>query len=75
MHPQPPQHHLPPMPVQADQHLPWRLAPRAYHAAAINPPGRAATQWIWHSRFGTIVVEVRGQDVFVNGDRVTPHAP
>lgn len=71
MHPHPPQHHLPPMPVPADQHLPWRLAPYAHHAA----PVRAARQWIWHSRFGTIVIEVRGQDVFVNGDRVTPHAP
>ncbi len=80
MHAYPPQHHLspaslPPMPVPADQHLPWRLAPHAYDAAPVNPPDRAAKQWVWHSRFGTIVIEVRGNDVFVNGDRVAPHAP
>jgi len=45
------------------------------------PPPRAVSEdlatasWVWHSRFGTIVIEVRGKDVFVNGDRVTPHAP
>ena len=51
--------------VSADPPLPWSAAPM----------DRAAAQWIWHSRFGTIVIEVRGDDVFVNGDRVTPHAP
>lgn len=32
-------------------------------------------QRVWDSRFRTIVIEVRGNDVFVNGDRVAPHAP
>ena len=32
-------------------------------------------RWIWHSRFGAILIEVRGDDVFVNGQRVDRHAP
>ncbi len=38
----------------------------------VEPP---ATHWVWDSRFGRIVIEVRGGDVFVNGDRVEPHVP
>ncbi len=34
-----------------------------------------ASRWVWHGRYGTIVIEVRGEDVFVNGERVEPHAP
>ena len=57
------------------------LAPVAHGTARVKAPqtvgaaDRAAEQWVWHSRFGTIVIEVRGKDVFVNGDRVAPHAP
>lgn len=43
--------------------------------AAFDTSDRTPQQWIWHSRFGTIVIEVRGRDVFVNGDQVAPHAP
>lgn len=74
------QHHLPsaslpPMLVSTEPYLPWREAPHAHDAEAVTLADRAALQWIWHSRFGTIVIEVRGKDVFVNGDRVAPHAP
>lgn len=31
-------------------------------------------RWVWQSRFGAILVEVVGPDVFVNGQRVEPHA-
>jgi len=31
--------------------------------------------WVWHSRYGTIVIAVQGDEVFVNGDRVQRHAP
>jgi hypothetical protein len=54
---------------------PWRTAPHGQGVAAVGAADRAAQQWVWHSRFGTIVIEVRGKDVFVNGDRVAPHAP
>jgi hypothetical protein len=63
------------MVVSADSYLPWRVAPRAHNAEAVTLTDRMAVQWIWRSRFGTIVIEVRGNDVFVNGDRVAPHAP
>ena len=31
-------------------------------------------RWVWHSKFGAILIEVMGHDVFVNGQRVEPHA-
>lgn len=43
--------------------------------AAPADTDRAVLRWVWHSRFGTIVIEVRGDDVFVDGDRVAPHVP
>jgi hypothetical protein len=50
--------------------------PLARDADAPAPRGmeQPATRWEWHSRFGTIVIEVRADEVFVNGDRVEPHA-
>jgi hypothetical protein len=59
----------------ADAHRPWCEAPREHDAAALSLTDRHAKQWVWHSRFGTIVIEVQGDDVFVNGDRVAPHGP
>jgi len=32
-------------------------------------------RWVWQSRYGAILIEVMGDDVFVNGHRVEPHAP
>lgn len=66
---------LPPRAFPTETNFPWRVEPRAQAAASISPTDLAAKQWVWHSRFGTIVIEVRGNDVFVNGDRVAPHAP
>lgn len=79
MHASPFPHHLPlpSLPAMlgtADAHLPWCEASRAHDAAAVSPMDSQTTQWIWNSRFGTIVIEVRGSDVFVNGDHVAPHA-
>jgi hypothetical protein len=65
---------LPAMLGAADAHLPWCEATHTHDAAAVSLLDSLTTQWIWNSRFGTIVIEVRGNDVFVNGDRVTPHA-
>jgi len=31
-------------------------------------------RWVWESRYGPMLIEVVGGDVFVNGDRVEPHA-
>lgn len=35
----------------------------------------AVSRWVWESKFGPIVIEVVGNDVFVNGDRVERHVP
>jgi hypothetical protein len=31
-------------------------------------------RWVWHSKFGAILIEVIEQEVFVNGQRVERHA-
>ena len=31
-------------------------------------------RWVWQSKFGAILIEVVGPDVFVNGQRVERHA-
>lgn len=54
---------------------PPEASPRTGDAPVPGRPVPAATTWVWHSRFGPIVIEVRGDEVFVNGDRVVPHAP
>lgn len=45
--------------------------------AGADPPAAAdgASRWLWHSRFGSMLIEVVDGDVFVNGQRVQPHAP
>lgn len=30
-------------------------------------------RWVWHSRFGEVLIEVVGEQVSVNGRPVTPH--
>jgi len=30
-------------------------------------------RYVWESRYGAILIEVSGEDVFVNGQRVEPH--
>lgn len=47
---------------------------------ALNPEpslplaGGGVQRWVWHSRYGAMLIEVVGDDVFVNGQRVKPHA-
>lgn len=31
-------------------------------------------RWVWQSKFGAILIEVVGPDVFINGQRVERHA-
>ncbi len=31
-------------------------------------------RWVWQGRFGAILIEVVGPDVFINGERVEPYA-
>jgi hypothetical protein len=30
-------------------------------------------RWVWHGRYGAIVIEVIGDSVYVDGDRVEPY--
>ena len=30
-------------------------------------------RWAWQSRYGAMLIEVIGEEVFVNGQRVEPH--
>ena len=32
-------------------------------------------RWVWHGRYGAILIEVIGDQAFVNGQRVEPYAP
>ncbi|MBI5721306.1 MAG: hypothetical protein HZC37_26850 [Burkholderiales bacterium] len=32
-------------------------------------------RWVWHSRFGDVLIEVMGDEVFVNGQPVSRHVP
>lgn len=31
-------------------------------------------RWVWQSRYGAMLIEVIGDEIFVNGQRVEPHA-
>jgi hypothetical protein len=31
-------------------------------------------RYVWHSRYGDMLIEVRGDEAFVNGQRVQRHA-
>lgn len=45
---------------------------------ALKPPpsvDASPSRWVWQSKFGAILIEVVGPDVFVNGQRVEPYAP
>jgi len=43
------------------------------HQRPLPLAGDAVLRWVWESKFGPIVIEVVGNDVFVNGQRVEPH--
>lgn len=49
------------------------------HADDAQPPLPLASdgvlRWVWHSRYGEMLIEVVGDEVFVNGQRVDRHAP
>jgi hypothetical protein len=49
------------------------------HADDAQPPLPLASdgvqRWLWHSRFGDMLIEVIGEEVLVNGERVRRHHP
>jgi len=45
------------------------------HQAALLLASEGVLRYVWESRYGSILIEVSGSDVFVNGQRVEPHTP
>lgn len=66
-------------PVGLVLNAPWSaevLLRRAADGQAPLPLGAdGVARWVWESRFGAMLIEVIDGAVFVNGDRVLPHAP
>ena len=46
---------------------------RVFRAKRTNLHEKYDYPYVWESRYGTILIEVAGEDVFVNGQRVEPH--
>lgn len=45
-------------------------------AQPLLPLASAGVQrWVWEGRYGPMLIEVMGDEVYVNGDRVERHAP
>ena len=61
--------------------LPEKLLPRCEPSAEPSPQATLALatpgvqRWVWESRYGPMLLEVAGEQVFVNGQRVEPHEP
>lgn len=46
------------------------------HAEPAVPAATGNTQrWVWHGRFGAMLIEVIGERIYVNGQQVVRHAP
>jgi hypothetical protein len=43
--------------------------------SALPRASKGVLRYVWESRYGSILIEVSGTDVFVNGQRVEPHIP
>jgi hypothetical protein len=44
-------------------------------AAHAGAAARETARWVWHGPYGPIVIEVIGDGVYVDGDRVEPYRP
>lgn len=61
--------------------LPEKLLPRHEPCAEPSPQATLALatpgvqRWVWEGRYGPMLLEVAGEQVFVNGQRVEPHEP
>jgi hypothetical protein len=41
--------------------------------AALPLAADGVARWVWEGRYGAMLIEVMGGEVFVNGQRVEPH--
>jgi hypothetical protein len=51
------------------------LAPGEQREPSLPLGSDGARRWVWHGRHGAMLIEVIGDEAFVNGQRVEPHAP
>lgn len=51
------------------------LPPGEPSQASLPLASQGVLRYVWHGRFGVMLIEVAGGEVFVNGDRVEPHRP
>lgn len=49
------------------------LSPGEQIAPSLPLASDGVQRWVWHGRYGAMLIEVIGDDVFVNGQRVEPH--
>ena len=49
---------------------------RAMHDAQSELPlaAEGVLRWLWQGRYGSMLIEVVGEEVYVNGQRVEPYA-
>jgi hypothetical protein len=50
------------------------LTPSEHVAPSLPLANDGVQRWVWHGRYGAMLIEVVGDDVFVNTQRVEPHA-
>jgi len=41
----------------------------------LPPKGEGVSRYVWEGRYGSMLIEVLHDDVFINGQRVEPHVP
>jgi hypothetical protein len=49
------------------------LAPGEQAEPSLPLASEGVQRWVWHSRYGAMLIEVTGGEIFVNGERVEPH--
>lgn len=57
------------LPVNSEVLL--RATPDAQSPLPLEADG--VSRWVWEGRYGAMLIEVSGDDVYVNGQRVEPH--
>ncbi len=62
----------PPMGVPLLPEVQLNAADQTQAALALASEG--VLRYVWHSRYGDMLIEVRGDEAFVNGQRVQRHA-
>ncbi len=51
------------------------LRPSSEGQTSLPLASEGILRWVWEHKYGSMLIEVIHGDVFVNGERVEPHAP